>query len=101
VLRPVFPKPLEYQAFLTGPDQSPQHGRNTAVRFPFSERKRAGGNRLPHLSHRPGPERACKIWPLRGWPIAGPAWALQNWAVVASPDAAVQSARAFAVNGEV
>jgi len=39
VLRPVFPKPFEYQAFPFSPAQSPQHGRNTAVRFPFSKRE--------------------------------------------------------------
>jgi hypothetical protein len=36
----------------------------------------------PLTSPSSGPVRACKIRPLRGWPIAGPAWALQNWAVV-------------------
>jgi hypothetical protein len=33
VLRPVFPKPFEYQAFPVSPEQSTQHGRNTAVSF--------------------------------------------------------------------
>ncbi len=36
MLRPVFLKPFEYRAFLISPGQSPQHGRNTTVRFPFS-----------------------------------------------------------------
>ena len=39
MLRPVFLKPFEYQAFPFSPEQSMQHGRNTAVRFSFSKGK--------------------------------------------------------------
>jgi hypothetical protein len=36
VLRPIFLKPFEYQAFPFSPEQSVQHGRNTAVLFSFA-----------------------------------------------------------------
>ena len=60
MLRPVFPKPFEYRAFLISPDQSLQHGRNTAVRFPFSKNGKPV-NRRALTSHRRDARRVARL----------------------------------------
>jgi hypothetical protein len=67
---------------------------NLIYNFGFS-----GANRRPHLSSF-GPERACKIRPSEGLVDSRPSLGPPKLGRRTSPDAAVQSARAFAVNGE-
>jgi hypothetical protein len=58
VLRPVSYKPFEYQPFPFGPEQSTQHGRNTAVLFPFTSRPSEKTRR-----HEPAPSPLIAVNP--------------------------------------